>query len=675
MIRAHSFDVFDTLLVRIWARPIDVLRAAADLAAHPEAPRRDELVSEVTRRRRAAEFQAIDRTGSEAVGLDAIYAELGDLEALGVDPGRLRTAELEVEGRDVRPVLPGRELVDAARRAGRRVIFVSDMYLPEEHIRAALARFGIRQGDEPLYVSGELGVSKRSGRLFDHVLADQALRPDELVHTGDDPVTDLASPARRGIAVEPFTGARLNRFEEEMLSRGGGRRPTVARLAGVGRASRVAQPALGSGDAAAAGADVAGPLFAGFVGWALDCARAQGIERLYFVSRDAQVLLRVAERLARPGDPELRYLYGSRQAWLLPGVDRVSLASLNWILEPEWALRTPRSLLAKLEVTVNEAQPALDRHGLEADERLADQAQLDSFWRMVVEDLPALVMKRAESARAIVSDYFEQEGLHDGAPWALVDLGWRLTAQRALRRILAHAGHEDAVRGFYFGISRRRTPLIQSGPFEAWVLEDEEPDARFLPEAWFWNNTIFVEHVFAMADHGSCRGYRREGERVTPVLREFCTNPRAAAFRDAVQGALLDFASELAQEGHLPLGDLRELGLLTGRLLIEQPRAEEAAALGWVPVVDDQNETRTKELAAPLSPSSVWLSVRDKLGLPVVRDFDTDNRWREGSLALTPPLTRGLFDTLRSGELMARAGRSSARRSAVYGRWRRLRAR
>lgn len=658
MARAHSFDVFDTLLVRTHARPVDVLRAAAERAVlgPVDRPGRAELVAELSRRRDEAERRALERLGVDAVGLDAIYAELDGLGELGVKPDDLRRAELEVEEQDVRPVLAGAERVREARAAGRRVLFVSDMYLPAERIRASLERFGIAQPDDRLYVSGELGVDKRRGGLFDHVLREEGLRPGELVHTGDDPVTDLATPTARGIAVEPLTTAKLDRFEHEVVAALPAPRPVAARIAGAARAARVAHaPATGQlGPAASVAANVAGPLFASYVAWVLHSAREEGVERLYFVSRDSQVLLRVAEALRRDGDPELRYLYGSRQAWLLPGVDHVDRESLGWMLEPD--VVPPRALLAKLEIDADEVAGELRAHDLEPDQRLHD-GSLDRFWAFMAAIEP-LIRERAAAARALTSGYLEQEGLRAPGRWALVDVGWRLTAQSALRRIVG-----GDVLGFYLGVSRERRPIAESGDYRAFLVEDDEPHAGHLNEGWLWRSTPLVEQVLAIADHGSCTGYRREGARTVPILRDLPTDPRRAELCDCVQSTIVACAGELAQAGLLDEhGEgVRAAGLLAGRMLVFHPTREEAAALGWIPVGDDQNETRTRELAPPLALTDVLMRSREKLGRPVLRDFDTISGWREASFERGPPATRAAFRALRAASLAYRRVRGGAR--------------
>jgi FMN phosphatase YigB (HAD superfamily) len=650
--RAHSFDVFDTLLVRTHARPVDVVRAAAEHAVPgpAERPGRAEIVAELSRRRGEAEQRALDRLGLDAVGLDAIYAELEGLRALGIEPDELRRAELEVEEHDVRPVRAGTERVRAARSAGRRVVFVSDMYLPPERIRAALDRFEIAQPDEPLYVSGELGVDKRLGGLFDHVLKAEGLRPEDLVHTGDDPVTDDATPRARGIAVELRDGQRLDRFESAVVADLEAPRAVAARIAGATRAARVAHAPAGGHlvQAASVAANVAGPLFASYVAWVLRSARAEGIERLYFVARDAQVLLRIARALRRDGDPELRYLYGSRQAWLLSGVERVDRESLAWLVEPDPG--SPRALLAKLEIDAGEVTAELGGQGLDPDERL-DGGALERFWKLV-DGIEPVIRRRAAAARELTAGYMEQEGLGEPGRWALVDVGWRLTAQSALRRVLR--GRE--LLGFYLGVSRARRPLTEAGEYRAFLVEDDAPDAAHLNEGWLWRSTSLVEQVLAIADHGSCTGYRQDDERIEPRLRALPSDPRRVELCDRIQSTIVACAEELGRAGLLDeqLDDVRAAGLLAGRMLVFHPTREEAAALGSIRITDDQNETRTRELAPPLRLADVVMRSREKLGRPVERDFDTVSRWREASFERGPAPIRAVFRALRAASLAYR---------------------
>jgi hypothetical protein len=150
-------------------------------------------------------------------------------------------------------------------------------------------------------------------------------------------------------------------------------------------------------------------------------------------------------------------------------------------------------------------------------------------------------------------------------------------------------------------------------------------------------------------------------------------DPRRDALRQTIHGTAIDCARELQRAGMLDdhLADLRAAGLVAGRLAIERPTREEAAALAWVRVADDQNEARWREIAPPFRLTDVWRHTQDKLGRPVYWDFETLSRWRDGSLAMTPRHTWTLFHALRLAQLLAVRRVAEARGTAAYARWRR----
>jgi FMN phosphatase YigB (HAD superfamily) len=663
-VRAHSFDVFDTLLVRTLARPDDVLWAAAERVV-PPGPQRQEVLAEVVRRRVAADHATVRASGRDAVPLAEFIATL-DLSDLGLDAAALGVAELAVEREMTRPVSAGRERVQAARATGLRVLFISDMYLPRAVIEELLLGAQIARPGEPVYVSGELGLSKRTGRLFDHVLAQEGLAPDELLHHGDDPVTDLAMPRRRGIGVAPMLGAKLTRLEETALEPTGPPVALRARLAGASRAARVAAGGEHGRDAAisALGADVVGPVLTAFVAWMLEQARADGVERLYFVARDGQALLRVAERIRRPGDPELRYLYGSRKAWMLPSVTRADAESLAWLPVPPMVPHVVGTFLRRLELEPAEVAGPLAAHGLEVDEVL-DARGHERFLAFAaqVEDL---ILARAAVRRERLLRYCEQEGLTDGTPWALVDLGWNLRTQGALRAVLATIGHGDAVRGTYLGVAQDRPPLSRTGPYRAWVRVDDGDVSITLPEVWPYRKAVIVEQLFVAADHGTCLGYADEDGRVVPVLRDVDADPEALAYVQALRAAVDRFAAEALRHG---LRDedpehLRTVALHVGRVALEEPRRDELAAFAGLNVGDDhRNDPSARPLVGPVRAGDVAGLVRNRI--QPRDDFDTTWRmWPEAALELSPAPTRLV---LAGGGRFVRAARRGGLRTLVRG--------
>lgn len=201
--KAVSFDIFDTLLERDVDRPVDVFLRVGDAvlgAGKGEGFQKDRIAAEAAAREGAVNGEAT---------LDDIYDALTGMgyEASLADALKAEEVRSEVNGCFVKVSM--KPVYDAALKAGKTVFLISDMYLPPEVIAEMAARCGY-EGYEKLFVSNVYGVSKRSGKLFDAVLAESGLDRKELVHVGDSIGADLLGARKAGLRALPVS--RKNRL-------------------------------------------------------------------------------------------------------------------------------------------------------------------------------------------------------------------------------------------------------------------------------------------------------------------------------------------------------------------------------------------------------------------------------------------------------------------------------
>ncbi len=91
--------------------------------------------------------------------------------------------EIRCESALLAPRPDVKELYEEAVRLGKRVIALSDMYLPGEVIADILRRKGFLMG--AVYVSCDHGARKSDGALYDVMLAGEGVLPSEVLHVGD----------------------------------------------------------------------------------------------------------------------------------------------------------------------------------------------------------------------------------------------------------------------------------------------------------------------------------------------------------------------------------------------------------------------------------------------------------------------------------------------------------
>ena len=202
-IKVISFDVFDTLVSRPFAKPMDIfvmlnkpftelfgINSYVDFASIRH-----------NSEERCHRIWKILKPGVEEPCLEDIYNEISS--TYGYDREKLRIIEqLEIQN-EVRFSFPresGCELFEFAKASGKKVILVSDMYLPRSCIESVLEKCGIK-GYDKLYLSNEYHLTKHSGRLYGVIARDMKGFADgrQILHIGDNYDSDVKRAQEAGL--------------------------------------------------------------------------------------------------------------------------------------------------------------------------------------------------------------------------------------------------------------------------------------------------------------------------------------------------------------------------------------------------------------------------------------------------------------------------------------------
>lgn len=204
-VKVVSFDVFDTLITRVVANPVDVFLLMISEIARQFPFLDKDFLDSFQSKRIESERVAREQSDYDDVTIIQIYDHLSSLQYFPKEliPNFVQI-ELQVEKQVVAPIQYFAQYLHKLRSQGLPVILASDMYLPQDAIRILLLHAGIKVEELPLYVSGELGVSKYSGRLFENILTDLKIQPAELLHIGDNWYSDVYIPRSIGINVPSF---------------------------------------------------------------------------------------------------------------------------------------------------------------------------------------------------------------------------------------------------------------------------------------------------------------------------------------------------------------------------------------------------------------------------------------------------------------------------------------
>jgi predicted HAD superfamily hydrolase len=610
----YSFDVFDTSLVRIWARPTHLfwevgyqLQKEELIQISPESWSHHRIEAERTAR---------ETVSSNEVTLEEIYEQL--TPSLNWSKSEVEKAiqkEIEIELLSLRPVPVTQRKIQSLQQADQRVIFISDMYLSEEVIRNFLKESKVWTSNSTLYVSSEVKVHKVSGKLFHHCLAEERLKPSQLYHVGDNLYSDVKVPRKLGISSESLTQAHLNRYEEKIADTT--RLPLKFRslLAGASRLTRL-QSQQTSHDKQViwnTTASAIAPLLFGFVYWCLVEAQKKGIQRLYFVARDGQILQKIAQVICQKWGYaiECRYLYGSRKAWHMPAIQEIGEFELDWMLGGTKLLSqlvSIRSMCERVNISPEQIKDVLERYGFPPakwDLNL-QQHERDLLRQIFTEkEITKLIISTAASYREKVIGYFRQEGLDDGTSFGFVDIGWGGNIQRSFSKLLSIAGlyPESGVCGFYFGLQQRKP--FQNDSLLAYFYDVDKPS---LERALICKYRCLFE-LFVAADHGSTTSYEQCGEQYIPVLRSPKNEQAIDWGLHVLQRAVVEFTEQIttnlsAQECTSNLF-LEATEILTKELIFN-PSPQEAEVFGSFVMSGDMTENAFYVLAPVYSLSDWW---------------------------------------------------------------------
>ena len=179
-----SFDIFDTLLIRPYLRPTDLFLHLEKIYKIPF----------FCSSRIEAEKQArMHHPEREDITFDMIYNELKEPFKI------LKSKELELEKNVLRANPEMLDVYNYAVQAHKKIIIVSDMYLPSDFLQTILRQQHIDKWCK-FYVSGELNKSKASGSVFKQIINDfSMIPPHKMLHIGDNKVSDSITPQKVNI--------------------------------------------------------------------------------------------------------------------------------------------------------------------------------------------------------------------------------------------------------------------------------------------------------------------------------------------------------------------------------------------------------------------------------------------------------------------------------------------
>ena len=467
-----SFDIYDTLLKRDVHKPSRVFYYVEKKVGGSFCKNRIE-----------AEKEARLRSKAEEITIEDIYKLLpGSVEW----KSKAFDYEMKIEEKIC---AANEEIVNflfRCREMGKRILIISDMYLPRDLIEQILFRNNIPF--DALYVSSEIKCTKRTGNLYEYVRKAEHIDVKKWVHIGDNKKSDFYQPRRLGIKsllVSPGYDKNILFPIDEEDSQKDLTAFISNRVNGLGMKENYHYHI---------GYEGLGPLLWGFIKWLKTEIEKESIKKVFFLSRDGQIM-EAAYNLFNGSTVDHCYMYASRRALIVPSIflsPKLEDIRKN-MFWPRYG--TISSFLKKVGLQPQEYTEQLSNVGLSEKQTyvysdLFDTNCFRNFYNSIIEDVVANSKKEYEA----LLTYLKDIGFNGKV--GLVDIGWHGNMQKALLRIAKYAGLDAQIYGYYIGMNPETE---HTNAMKGYVFDCKKNEEAFYRERLF---TCIFEMLFS-ANHGS----------------------------------------------------------------------------------------------------------------------------------------------------------------------------
>ena len=498
MKQLFSYDIFDTCLVRTCGEAKHVFDILAIRVLGEESiisARKDFALIRMNAEKKARE--ELIKGENEEITLEDIYSYCDFNNITTIENDTIMKMELEIEDKVLLPVYKIHKEITQLVKKGETIIYISDMYLPEEFICKKLKQFGFYVNNN-IYLSSSIRKSKSSGHLFDYISKKLDIKPTHWKHTGDNKNSDYFIPKNKGIKTK-LIKHDYNQFEtmgRELAH--DGVTPNADFSFSLSRAIRLSIPDTPNNLFAAT---FVAPMFVSYVYQILCDSKRRGIKHLFFIARDGYILYCIAKEFTKQfPDISLTYLYASRQALYMTGLNEVTAQCVKETLPYLKKEKISRILYDLHLSSYNYADLSVD--GLNGEQIIDLLFREESF-------VEALKFKHQQQNINIIK-YFEQEGLTKGR-CATVDVVGSRRCQKALNNILRKNNYPEAF-SYFFEVTWSR--ITDYEPYIAMNYQEDVIGTKLYNRA----SQPLYEQFFAITNHKRTIEYQDNNGIIEPIF-------------------------------------------------------------------------------------------------------------------------------------------------------------
>lgn len=495
-----SFDIFDTLILRPFAKPTDLFMVVGNKLK----------IIDFMRIRMEAEKAARDEAmvlkGNHEVSIYEIYEKVSRKTGIDVQKGVDAEFETEMEFCFANPYM--KRVYDLLKDQGKKIILTSDMYLPADMMEKLLKSCGY-EGYQKLYISCDYECNKRSGGLYKtirHEMGDAA----KIIHIGDNYTTDVNSAKSNGFETSYYKNCQDigKQYRSDNMSELVGSFYAGIINTHLHNGSKQYSPYYEYGY-------IYGGLYVtGYCNWIHKKAKEEKVDKILFLSRDGYIYQKVFNQMF--DDVSNEYVYWSRIANIKYTIENQRGDFLLRIIRHNAMAVIPRTYGDILiSISLQKLIPYLKEYGMDQD-TLLTMEKLKTFedfllchWEVIEDIYNEETVELRKIMEEILSGY---------KTVAVVDVGWAGTGPLGIKYLVEEKWRFDCNVKCWLAASRdinndKNLNELMNQEIEAYMFSQIDNRQLYNVHANTNKglNNIFFE-LFTQAQHPSFAGVGKDGE-------------------------------------------------------------------------------------------------------------------------------------------------------------------
>lgn len=532
--KLYSFDIFDTLITRKVATPKgifvlmkDIINQSLQFADLP-----NDVKTNFFNYRTNSEFylRQINNqwNNGKDISLDMIYNHIQHTYFLTNEQTQaIKELEIQLELDNIIPIKENIEKLKVLLEKGKRVVLISDMYLPEYIIKEMLLKCDPVLCQVKLYLSSTLGFMKTKQALFHYVKEQENVEFREWTHMGDNKFADFFCARKLGIKAVLYPYVKFKEYEKSLLVANS--QNSFVQIS-LGCAKNIRLNKFTNDEKAQLGASLAGPILFPYIYWLLDQAQKRGIERLYFIARDGYILKLIADLIIKENNLPIKtkYIYGSRKAWRISALNLDDDELYRQFIQ--FTMYEPKKIPQAFGLTKEEFLSILPKKlrnysTSKPDKRLAEYLYNNK-------DVLKFAIEKNKAQKECVINYLKNTIDCTDDKFAFVDLDGSGLTQNCLARLMNNF-YDKNIKSFYYAVTPACCRSLNLEKYYYYTLKR--------------GNMGNMLELLTRAPHGQTLKYADKNEDYKPILEQIdVENFKAWGFDNYING-MLEYCNLLNQ--------------------------------------------------------------------------------------------------------------------------------